>query len=102
MNIEMNLEVLEETISTNVTDSSKELEMKLENYSGGGSGTNDYEKLRNLPSLDGQRIIGDVKERDPTVPSWAKENSKPVYTAEEVGGIDSKNAVSIEEISSWF
>ena len=32
-------------------------------------GTTDYTKLRNLPTLDGRTIIGDVSEQDPTVQS---------------------------------
>ncbi len=47
-------------------------------------GVRDYEKLDNLPKLDGATIIGDVKERDPTVPLWAKSTSKPVYTPDEI------------------
>ena len=47
----------------------------------------DYEKLENKPTLDGVPIVGDVKERDPTVPQWAKEETRPVYTAEDVGAI---------------
>ena len=31
--------------------------------------TTDYTKLRNLPTLDGRTIIGDVSEQDPTVQS---------------------------------
>ena len=30
-------------------------------------GTRDYEKLENLPKLDGQTIIGNMQEKDPTV-----------------------------------
>jgi hypothetical protein len=32
-------------------------------------GTTDYTQLRNLPTLDGRTIIGDVEEQDPTVQS---------------------------------
>lgn len=32
-------------------------------------GTTDYTQLRNLPTLDGRTIIGDVSEQDPTVQS---------------------------------
>ena len=39
--------------------------------------TDDYEKLQNLPELDGRTIIGNVNELDPTVPGWAKEENKP-------------------------
>lgn len=47
----------------------------------------DYNKLKNLPKLDGRPIIGDIPELDPTVPDWAKSPSKPVYSAEDVGAI---------------
>ena len=36
---------------------------------GAVGGTTDYTKLRNLPTLDGRTIIGDVSEQDPTVQS---------------------------------
>lgn len=48
-------------------------------------GTYDYTQLDNLPSLDGEMLIGDVNEKDPTVPLWAKTADKPVYTQEDVG-----------------
>lgn len=32
-------------------------------------------------------------ETDPTVPSWAKANNKPTYTAEEVGALDSNTEI---------
>nr|DAU25351.1 MAG TPA: hypothetical protein [Caudoviricetes sp.] len=47
----------------------------------------DYNKLKNLPKLDGRPIIGDIPELDPTVPDWAKTPTKPEYKAEEVGAI---------------
>lgn len=62
----------------------------------------DYEKLRNLPSLNGEKIVGNVKERDPTVPNWAKQSSKPSYTANEVGAVDDGNALSLAEIDEIF
>ena len=34
---------------------------------GTAGGTTDYTQLRNLPTLDGRTIIGDVTEQDPTV-----------------------------------
>lgn len=33
----------------------------------GGSGTTNYEKLKNLPTLNGKTIIGNMVEEDPTV-----------------------------------
>lgn len=62
----------------------------------------DYEKLRNLPTLDGEKIVGNMKERDPTVPAWAKQNSKPSYTADEVGAVGDENALSLSEIDEIF
>lgn len=62
----------------------------------------DYEKLRNLPSLNGEKIVGNMKERDPTVPAWAKQNSKPSYTADEVGAVGDENALSLSEIDEIF
>lgn len=47
----------------------------------------DYNKLKNLPKLDGRPIIGDIPELDPTVPAWAKAPTKPEYSAKEVGAI---------------
>lgn len=67
---------------------------------GGGTGTTDYNALENKPSigdvtLSGNKTLSELgiqpkgeyltSETDPTVPSWAKEPSKPTYTASEVG-----------------
>lgn len=46
-----------------------------------------YEDLENKPTLDDIPIVGDMHERDPTVPNWAKQITRPVYTAEDVGAI---------------
>ena len=46
-----------------------------------------YEQLENLPSLDGETIIGNVREKDPTVPDWAKRPTKPSYTAQDIGAV---------------
>ena len=54
-------------------------------------GTSDYEKLKNLPKLDGRPIVGDIPELDPTVPEWAKNPTKPEYTAEDVGAVAEKD-----------
>lgn len=47
----------------------------------------DYNDLRNKPTLNGRTIQGDVQEADPTVPDWAKAPVKPEYSAAEVGAI---------------
>lgn len=66
----------------------------------GVGGTKDYLALTNKPSIGGVELVGDktlddigaqpkgtylTKESDPTVPSWAKNPTKPTYTATEVG-----------------
>lgn len=62
----------------------------------------DYEKLQNLPTLNGEVIKGNMNEIDPTVPSWAKEQTKPRYTANEVGAVDSESALTYAEIDELF
>lgn len=64
--------------------------------------TDDYEKLQNLPELDGRTIIGNVNELDPTVPGWAKEENKPAYSAGEVGAVAEADNISLEYLSSLF
>lgn len=46
-----------------------------------------YNDLTDKPTLDGKTIVGDMAETDPTVPNWAKAETRPVYTAEEVGAM---------------
>ena len=46
------------------------LELKVETL-GDGNGY-DYNKLINKPTLDGETIQNDMKEKDPTVPEWVK------------------------------
>ncbi len=41
------------------------------------------------------------EEQDPTVPSWAKEEHKPPYTAEEVGAVDLDNTISADTINRF-
>lgn len=64
--------------------------------------TDDYEKLQNLPELDGRTIIGNVNELDPTVPGWAKEANKPAYNAGEVGAVAEADNISLEYLASLF
>ena len=67
-----------------------------------GEGVKDYNNLLNIPTLDGRKIIGDMYEEDPTVPSWAKELTKPKYTAKEINALDENSAISIAELASLF
>ncbi len=58
---------------------------KVDKVDGKGLSTNDFtnEYKNKLDNLDD--IV--VEESDPTVPAWAKEATKPTYTAEEVGAL---------------
>ena len=67
-----------------------------------GGGTADYNALSNKPKLNGQTIIGDMQEIDPTVPDWSKASTKPTYTADEVGAVGSDNAIPLEELALLF
>ena len=44
--------------------------LKVETLGTGNS--YDYNKLINKPTLDGETIQNDMKEKDPTVPEWVK------------------------------
>lgn len=66
------------------------------------NGTTDYEKLKNLPSLDGETIKGNIQEKDPTVPDWAKSERKPSYTAAETGSVPDDGGIPLAEIATWF
>ena len=46
------------------------LELKVETLGDGDS--YDYNKLINKPTLDGEIIQNNMKEKDPTVPEWVK------------------------------
>ena len=47
----------------------------------------DYNALYNKPMLDGRTIQSDIREQDPTVPDWDNTQTRPTYTAEDVGAI---------------
>lgn len=74
---DMNLDV---TMDANIM----ELEVELQEVVNLG-GTTDYEKLKNLPSLNGTKIIGNMAEIDPTVPGYVKEGK--AVNEENVGTI---------------
>ena len=62
----------------------------------------DYAKLINKPTLNGIEINGAMFEEDPLVPSWAKEPVKPEYTPIEVGAVDERCAIPLDELSLLF
>lgn len=64
--------------------------------------SDDYEKLIHKPKLNGREIIGDIPELDPTVPEWAKEDTKPTYTADEVNAVNRDDEITLEELDEIF
>ena len=68
------------------------------------AGTSDYNKLKNKPTLNGKEIIGAMEEIDPTVPTWAKSETRPIYTPEDVGAMaeGSVTSVSTTEIDELW
>ncbi len=70
--------ILVNSIEIDVKDESDHIQFGLnEQY----VGTTDYEKLRNKPKLNGNEIIGEVEEIDPTVPKMGENRDKTgIYT----------------------
>lgn len=84
--------ILVKNIEIDVKDESDYIQLDLdEEY----VGTTDYEKLRNKPKLNGNEIIGEVEDIDPTVPLWAKAETRPVYTPEDVGAMAEGSVASV-------
>lgn len=84
--------ILVNSIEIDVKDESDHIQFGLnEQY----VGTTDYEKLRNKPKLNGFEIVGDVEEIDPTVPTWAKAETRPVYTPEDIGAMAEGSVTSV-------
>lgn len=84
--------ILVNSIEIDVKDESDHIQFGLnEEY----AGTTDYEKLRNKPKLNGNEIIGEVEEIDPTVPTWAKAETRPVYTPEDIGAVAEGSVTSV-------
>ena len=65
-------------------------------------GIRDYNLLDNLPMLNGEVIKGTIKEKDPTVPEWAKQEKKPEYHPEEIGAIGVEDEMTLEDIISMM
>lgn len=90
-------------IQMELSEEEKTIQMELQEiYEREVGGTRDYEKLINLPYLNGQKIIGNMAEVDPTVPEWAKTESKPSYNPEELGALNEDSEIMLEEIKEWF
>ena len=82
------------------------------------SGTNDLRVIEGLTgttgllkktaantwTLDTNTYLTSYTETDPTVPSWAKQSSKPTYTASEVGAMSTShaaNGITTAKINAW-
>lgn len=69
-----------------------EIGKKVDKVDGKGLSTNDFtdayrDKLDNLENIS-------FEESDPTVPAWAKESTKPTYTADEVGALSESTVLA--------
>ena len=79
----------------------------------GQAGTTVYSELTDKPKINGIELSGEktledlgiqpsgnylTEETDPTVPAWAKAETKPTYTAEEVGALPNTTLSIIEEL----
>ena len=62
----------------------------------------DYQKLDNKPSINGTELYDNYDEIDPTVPGWAKTQSKPSYTADEIGAVSGQDTIKYDEIDRMF
>ena len=95
--------ILMQDIQMNIQDESDKLQIEAldEKFV---EGTSDYNKLKNKPKLNGNEIIGEVEEIDPTVPLWAKAETRPVYTPEDVGAMaeGSVTNVSLTELGELW
>lgn len=86
--------ILMQDIQMNIQDESDKLQIEAldEKFV---EGTSDYNKLKNKPKLNGNEIIGEVEEIDPTVPTWAKAETRPVYTPEDIGAMAEGSVTSV-------
>lgn len=62
----------------------------------------DYQNLDNKPTINGTELFDNYDEIDPTVPEWAKQETKPTYTYDEVGAVGAENEIHINEIDRMF
>lgn len=60
-----------------------------------------YNDLEDKPRLNGEVIVGDMVETDPTVPNWAKSPTKPEYTAEDVRAVPEGAIRVLDDGAFW-
>lgn len=92
--MEVNIEISDDNVEADVTIENVVVERK--------EGIRDYNLLDNLPMLNGEVIKGNMKEKDPTVPEWAKQEKKPEYQPEEIGAIGVEDEMTLEDIISMM
>lgn len=61
-----------------------------------------YNDLKDKPTLNGKTIQGAMDEEDPTVPDWAKQPTKPGYSAEDVGAIPADSALGEADLEHMW
>ena len=91
--IQMNIQDESDKLQVEINEDKEALSLGLDEKF--VEGTNDYNKLKNKPKLNGNEIIGEVEEIDPTVPTWAKAETRPVYTPEDVGAMAEGSVISV-------
>lgn len=91
--IQMNIQDESDKLQVEINEEKETLSLGLDEKF--VEGTNDYNKLKNKPKLNGNEIIGEVEEIDPTVPTWAKSETRPVYTPEDVGAMAEGSVTSV-------
>lgn len=74
-----------------------QLANKVDKVSGKGLSTNDF---TNDYKAKVDSALQSYTETDPTVPAWAKADSKPTYTASEVGAVPTTRTVNGKALSS--
>lgn len=92
--MEVNIEISNDDVEADVAIENVVVERK--------EGIRDYNLLDNLPMLNGEVIKGNMKEKDPTVPEWAKQEKKPEYQPEEIGAIGVEDEMTLEDIISMM
>ena len=92
-------EVLKEIDSFNMSLNNNKINMPKNTNGNITNGTNGQMLQTNG---DGTTKWIDVKETDPTVPDWAKQPTKPTYTADEIGALDDTVIASDSDIELYF
>lgn len=84
-----------------LVDDNFDLEVKDYIVSGASKDV-DYRYISHKPKINGTTLIENYNEIDPTVPKWAKENTKPKYTAQEVNAVNVNDELSFTEIKQLW